>query len=183
MSGAASSELTLPGWSRVSERRQGHIERVTALLLAWADAMGLDEAARAAWRDAGLWHDAIKDAPEAELRALAPDPMWPAAVVHAPAAAALLEREGERRTELLEAIRWHPLGHPRWTRTGRALYMADFLEPGRKFSRADRAFLAGKVPEDFDGVFRQVVRMRLEHALREGYALYHETVQLWNAVR
>ena len=43
--------------------------------------------------------------------------------------------------------------------------------------------LAGQVRNDFDGVFRQVVRVRLEHALREGFSLFPETVGLWNAVR
>jgi HD superfamily phosphohydrolase YqeK len=61
--------------------------------------------------------------------------------------------------------------------------MADFLEPGRKFSVADRAFLARHVPLDFDGVFRQVVRSRTEWALREGMALFPEVVDLWNSVR
>ena len=46
-----------------------------------------------------------------------------------------------------------------------------------------RAFLAARVPGDFDGTLRQVVRMRVEWALREGNALLPETVALWNAVR
>jgi 2-amino-4-hydroxy-6-hydroxymethyldihydropteridine diphosphokinase len=61
--------------------------------------------------------------------------------------------------------------------------MADFLEPGRRFLQADRAFLAQHLPHDFDGVFRQVVRMRLEWTLREGKELFPEAVDLWNAVR
>ncbi|MDQ3520126.1 MAG: hypothetical protein M3466_17205, partial [Gemmatimonadota bacterium] len=67
--------------------------------------------------------------------------------------------------------------------TGRALYMADFLEPGRKFARADRVFLSEHVVHDFDGVFRQVVRQRIEWAVREGHFIYPETVELWNSVR
>jgi HD superfamily phosphohydrolase YqeK len=61
--------------------------------------------------------------------------------------------------------------------------MGDFLEPGRRFSREDRAFLAAQVPHDFDRVFRQVVRMRLVYALNEGHTLFPETVQLWNSIR
>jgi HD superfamily phosphohydrolase YqeK len=61
--------------------------------------------------------------------------------------------------------------------------MADYLEPGRKFSRADRAYLAAQVPRDFDATFRQVVRARLEWSLREGMQLYPQTVQLWNEAR
>jgi 2-amino-4-hydroxy-6-hydroxymethyldihydropteridine diphosphokinase len=83
---------------------------------------------------------------------------------------------------VLEAIRWHTVGNGAWSRTGRALYMADFLEPGRSFARADRAFLASHLVHDFDGVFRQVVRQRLEWSLREGNQLYPETVSLWNDV-
>ena len=126
----------------------------------------------------------MRDAPEAELRQLAPEARdFPAEMLHGPAAARQLETDGERRQGVLAAIRWHTVGHPGWDRTGRALYMADFLEPGRKFLRADREFMAGLVPHDFDGVFRQVIRARLEWSLREGHPLFLETVQLWNALR
>jgi 2-amino-4-hydroxy-6-hydroxymethyldihydropteridine diphosphokinase len=176
--------LELPTWARVTERRRQHIERVTELLRRWAEAMELDAETADEWRDAGRWHDALRDAPESELRDLAPElAEWAPDLLHGPAAAARLERGGEGRPGLLAAIRWHTLGHPDWSRTGRALFMADFLEPGRRFSRADRAFLAGQVPADFEGVFRQVVRMRLEWTLREGHELHRETVALWNAVR
>jgi len=84
---------------------------------------------------------------------------------------------------VLEAIRWHTIGSDAWEQTGRALYMADYLEPGRKFAHADRAYLAAHVPLDFDGTFRQVVRHRLEWALREGHELYPTAVALWNSVR
>ena len=104
-------------------------------------------------------------------------------MLHGPAAAVRLEREGERRAELLDAVRWHTVGSASWGTLGRALYMADYLEPGRKFSQGDRAFLASLVTADFDGVFRQVVRQRLEWSLREGKRLYPETVALWNSLR
>ena len=107
----------------------------------------------------------------------------PADLLHGPAAAAMLQRAGETRAGLLDAVRWHTLGHPGWGPVGRALYLADFLEPGRKFAQADRAFLAAQVPHDPAGAFRQVVRMRLEWSLREGKQLYAATVDLWNAVR
>jgi 2-amino-4-hydroxy-6-hydroxymethyldihydropteridine diphosphokinase len=104
-------------------------------------------------------------------------------MLHGPAAAARLAAAGEQRTSVLDAVRYHTVGCATWDRAGRALYMADFLEPGRSFGLADRAFLTANVPHDFDGVFRQVVRQRLEWALREGNVLYHESVELWNSVR
>ena len=181
MSAAESTDL--PAWAEVSGPRRGHIERVTSLLLQWARDLELEAATTAMWRDAGLWHDALRNANEQTLRSLTSDTVRPAELLHGPAVAAKLERAGERRLELLEAIRWHTVGRHPWGQTGRALYMADFLEPGRKYARVDRAFLAEHVVHDFDGVFRQVVRQRLEWAVREGHCIYPETVELWNSVR
>lgn len=181
MSDAALIEL--PDWAVVGEKRRGHIARVVTLLMTWADAMSLTDAERTAWRDAGCWHDALRDAPESELRELVGDSPRPSEMLHGPAAAAVLEQHGEWRDDVLEAIRWHTVGCAGWERTGRALYMADYLEPGRKFSVADRAYLAAQVPRDFEGTFTQVVRHRLEWVLRERHELYPETVELWNAVR
>jgi 2-amino-4-hydroxy-6-hydroxymethyldihydropteridine diphosphokinase len=182
MSDADSIEL--PAWAQVTEKRRAHIARVTSLLVTWSRAMRLDAEEASAWYDAGRWHDALRDAPEPELRALVPDlTAYPAKMLHGPAAAVRLVREGEARTSVLEAIRWHTTGCQSWDRVGRALYMADYLEPGRAFARSDRAYLAAQVTHDFDGTFRQVVRHRLEWSLREGNELLPETVALWNALR
>jgi HD superfamily phosphohydrolase YqeK len=176
-------QTPLPEWAQVGDPRRAHIARVVALLDAWAAALGVPAAETDDWRDAGLWHDALRDAPEPTLRALTGDATGRASMLHGAAAAAVLEREGERRATVLDAIRYHTIGHAAWSRTGRALYMADFLEAGRKFARADRAFLAAQVPHDFDGVFRQVVRSRIEWALREGHPVYPETIALWNSLQ
>lgn len=175
--------LHLPDWACVTQKRHEHIARVTDLLDRWADELSVADDEALAWHDVGAWHDALRDAPEPTLRALVPRSDFTAEMLHGPAAAVRLERAGEQRADVLDAIRWHTVGSASWGRLGRALFMADFLEPGRTFARADRAFLASHVFVDFDGVFRQVVRMRIEHAVREGRLLFPETVTLWNAVR
>lgn len=175
--------VTLPDWAIVSPKRRAHIARVAGLLDRWSELMQLDDDERREWRDAAAWHDALRDAPPEMIRALAGEAPYETEMLHGPAAAAKLASLGENRLSLLDAIRYHTVGSPAWARVGRALYMADFLEPGRSFSRADRAFLASQVPHDFDGVFRQVVRMRLTYALTEGHSLFPETVQLWNLIR
>jgi HD superfamily phosphohydrolase YqeK len=176
--------VALPPWAVVNDKRRAHIARVTALIDEWAEAMDLGAAERHAWHDAARYHDALRDAPEVVLRELATG--FPAAesnLLHGPAVATRLKQDGEQRTSVLEAVRWHTIGNKQWDRTGKALYMGDFLEPGRKFAEPDRNYLARQVPHDFDGTFRQVVRQRLEWTLREGKPLFLETVELWNSVR
>ncbi len=176
--------VVLPEWAQISEKRRAHVERVTTLLDDWAVRLALDGQEARAWHDAGRLHDALRDAPEDVLRALAGEPAgYTVDMLHGPAAAERLRRDGESRQDLLDAIRHHTVGSSQWGRLGRALYMADYLEPGRKFSRGDRAYLAAQVPHAFDATFRQVVRARLEWSLREGMRLYQTTVQLWNEVR
>ncbi len=173
----------LPSWAVVTDKRRAHIARVVGLLRAWAEALALSPDDTQAWVDAGAWHDALRDADEATLRNATGDTVRPFGMLHGPAAALRFEALGETRREVIEAIRWHTVGQASWSRVGQALYMADFLEPGRSFMQADRAFLASCVPLTFDQVFRQVVRMRLEWAIREGKGLEPETVALWESVR
>ena len=179
----SASAVVLPSWAVVSDKRRAHIERVTHLLDTWARSLALDAAERQAWHDAGRWHDALRDCDESALRAATGDASSPFGTLHGPAAAIRLEQDGETRAEVLDAIRWHTMGSGAWGRTGKALYMADYLEPGRPFAVTDRGFLAQHVVLDFDGVFRQVVRHRFEWTLREGKALFPQAVAMWNAVR
>src|SRR4051812_43203542 len=175
--------ISLPTWADVSPKRKAHIERVVALLDRWAIELRLPEDEASRWKSAGELHDALRDAPETMLRTLSGDRDSAAEILHGPAAAVRAEQDGERRQDVLDAVRHHTVGSHDWTRTGRALYLADFLEPGRNFLKSERAFLAHIVPLDFDAAFRQVVRLRVEWALRQNGALFPETVALWNAVR
>src|SRR3979411_1191429 len=109
----------LPAWAQVSERRLAHIQRVTSLLRAWGAAMRLAPDEANAWIDAGTWHDALRDAPVAELREITGDRKSPDGVLHGPAVASRREAEGERRKNLLDAIRYHTVGSAKWNQTGR----------------------------------------------------------------
>jgi HD superfamily phosphohydrolase YqeK len=179
----STAEIELPAWGVASPRRRAHIARVTELALSWADTMRVERSERDAWGDAARWHDALRDAEEAELRAIVPQLDWPASLLHGPAVAARLAEEGERRTAVLDAIFWHTVGNANWDRTGRVLYMADFLEPGRQFARTERAKLAASVPNDFAETFRKVVGLRLGEKIAAGEELRPESVALWESVQ
>ncbi|MEK7401740.1 MAG: HD domain-containing protein [Gemmatimonadota bacterium] len=176
-------ELGFPAWTRASDKRREHVARVVELLERWASAMRIPKAEAERWRVAGLLHDALRDAPDAVLRKWSGDKKSAAELLHGPAAAVRAGVDGERRKDVLDAVRFHTVGCATWARTGRALFMADFLEPGRKFLVSERAFLAQQAPRDFDGTFREVVRLRLTWSLGQGGELFPETVALWHAVR
>jgi HD superfamily phosphohydrolase YqeK len=177
------AELDFPAWGIASAKRRAHIARVAALATSWATAMRIADDERDAWRDAARWHDALRDANEHELRAIVPHLDWPTSLLHGPAAAARLAEDGERRRSVLDAIYWHTVGNARWDRTGRVLYMADYLEPERKFDREWRAELAARVPQNFEGVFREVVTRRLGPRVAAKDRLLSDSIALWESVQ
>ncbi len=172
----------LPSWAAVSEERKAHIERVADLLRRWADALGIDSQEKHRWLRAAYLHDALRDADPTLLEELAPHAWGVPALRHGPAAAALAERDGEKDRGVLEAVRYHSVGYCKWDQVGRMLYLADYLDPGRRFREAERRALADRVPRDPEGVLRQVVAERLVWAIQAGRPLIEETVELWNAL-
>lgn len=172
----------LPPWAVVTSRRREHVRRVVALLRRWATALRLPAREAARWEHAGWLHDALRDADEAELRRWAPGVPHVVELLHGPAAAARAELEGERDDDVLSAVRWHSIGWVGWGPVGRALYCADFLEPGRTFEVARRAALADRFPDDPEGVVAEVARIRLAHARAQGWTLPPEAVAFGEAL-
>src|SRR5690606_27377186 len=80
-------EVRLPDWAKVGEKRREHIVRVTELRDRWAVQLRRTPEEADAWHDVGRLHAALRDAPEAELRALAGPVDLPLNVLHGPAAA------------------------------------------------------------------------------------------------
>jgi 2-amino-4-hydroxy-6-hydroxymethyldihydropteridine diphosphokinase len=149
--------------------------RVAALMRQWAGSLGLcpDDVAR--WAAAAWLHDSLRDADPDELRPLVPEELreLKGKLLHGPAAAERLA--GHADLELREAVRWHTLGSPRWGLLGRALYLADFLEPGRTFAPEWTESLRRRMPEEMDAVLREVVRSRVAHVSASGATLHPET--------
>jgi HD superfamily phosphohydrolase YqeK len=186
MSAAASIDAAaagrLPSWAAVGAGRIRHLAGVAALLDEWSAALELSAEERRRWRAAAWLHDALRDADPSELRELVPDPLrdLPPAALHGPAVAARLETEGVRDRGLLSAVAWHTLGSTAFDELGRALYIADFLEPGRAFEPAWRASLRARMPASRDAILREVAAVRIAHLLRAGLTLRPETAAFWN---
>jgi HD superfamily phosphohydrolase YqeK len=172
----------LPSWARAYDKRRAHIARVAQLLGEWAHTLAPQEEVR--WRAAAWLHDSLRDADEAELRSLivAEFADWPASLLHGPAAASQLRRDGVRDESVLRAIAYHTVGHADLDLLGRSLYLADFLEPGRKFAADWRADLRARMPNEHEFVLREVAAQRLGHLIAEKAPLRPETVGFWNSL-
>jgi HD superfamily phosphohydrolase YqeK len=172
----------LPEWAVVSGSRRAHMGRVAALLGEWARALDLAPEERLRWLAVGWLHDVLREEDPEQLRGELPAQLrdLPAPVLHGPAAAERLA--GHLDDRALDAIRYHTIGHPRLDTLGRALYLADFLEPGREFLPEWRAGLRARMPAQMNAVLVEVLASRLRH-LVEGYRpLRPETARFWSAL-
>ena len=174
----------LPRWASVRPARREHMRRVADLLEDWARAEGLEPEERHRRRALGFLHDCLKDVPEEELRKQLEPPFsdLPGGLLHGPAAAVRLAREGIDDTEILDAVCHHTLGHPKLGPAGLALYAADFLEPGRHLRNAWRTELRARMPGDRDAVVREILGARIIHLVEAQRPLHPHTVEFWNAM-
>lgn len=181
---AAASGGLLPSWARIDAPRRAHVARVVALMDEWAVRLGLVEAERRRWRAVAWLHDSLRNAGEAELRGTVGARFrdWPFPLLHGPAAAARLAREGVTDGPLLLAVAFHTLGHPDFDEMAKALYLADYLEPGRAINAARNAALRAVLPEALPTVLLTVAAERVAHSVRSKRLLRPETVAFWNGL-
>jgi len=180
----AAADGRLPEWARAGEARRAHIARVAALMDGWAHALDLDEHDCRRWRAAAWLHDVVRDAPASELRphAGAEFDGLPGKLLHGPAAATLLRAEGVDDEPLLCAVAFHTLGDASFDTLGRALYAADFLEPGRTFDPEMRAVLRARMPHALDEVVLDILRARITHLMDAGSTIHPRTIGFWNTL-
>ncbi len=179
---SAAARGQLPEWAVASEGRRAHMERVAALMESWARDLGLEDAEVTRWRATGMLHDVLRDAPPEELRRelIPPERDLPGQVLHGPAAARRLHGLVDPR--VVTAIRYHTIGSPELDGLGRALYLADFLDPGRPQLAEWRAELRKRMPDDRRAVLVEVLDSRLRHALERRMPLHRDAAAFWSAV-
>lgn len=181
---AAAAEGRLPEWAIAGTQRRRHVERVAGLLEGWAREMGLAGEETTRWRGAGILHDALRDASPAELARILPKPLrkLPRKAYHGPAAAILLRADGVSDRGLLRAIRWHTLGSKKFGKLGKALYAADFLEPGRAGNRKWRKRLRASASGELDRVVTEILRNRIDYHVRAELPVHPRTIGFWNSL-
>ena len=180
---AAGAEERLPDWAVMSPARIRHAGRVGKLMGDWAEALGRDAATRIRWRAAGLLHDALKEAGVEALRPLVNGTEeWPDPLLHGPACANRLRAAGVDDEPLLRAITFHTTGHRDLGALGQALYMADFLEPGRIASAEERAGLRRRMPDDWHAVLVDVATAKIGVLIDALIPVSPATAGFWEAI-
>ena len=179
---AAAARGELPEWSRVTPRRREHMARVARMMEDWAHALALPEDECLRWAATGWLHDCLRDEDPERLRleTASAERDLPGPVLHGPVAARRLAGQVDKR--ILNAIRYHTIGSPSLDRLGRALYLADFLEPGRDFEIEWRAGLADRMPRELDAVLKEVVASRLVHLIERRKPIRPETAGFWSSL-
>lgn len=94
---------------------------------------------------AAIFHDYAKFCPKEEMKQLLLEEKVDARLLHfhhelwhAPVGALLVQKEvGITDEEVLSAIRWHTTGRPGMTQLEKIVYLADYIEPGRRFPGVD----------------------------------------------
>lgn len=202
----------LPDWANVGEKRRRHMERVATLMGEWAEGLGWASSEVQRARAAGFLHDALRDEDPSRLRPLlrggrgpeatslgpraepgveapaAQDPVeaegadFPDSLLHGPAAARLLRREGVADEELLRAVAFHTTGHPDLDAMGRLLYLADYLEPKRGHRASWLAELRERMPREREAVLEEVTAERIGRLLGQRWPIPAQTVGLWNRI-
>ena len=108
-------------------------------------------------KTAALLHDIAKSKNDEELKLILKDSRWSvgqmevaiAPILHAPAGAVIAEKDfGIEDQEVLEAIRYHTLGHPEMGKIAQVIYAADFISEDRQFSTLNE--IRKKIERDFE---------------------------------
>jgi HD superfamily phosphohydrolase YqeK len=179
---AAAARGDLPAWAVAGGPRREHMARVARLLDEWATALGLGEHDRARWRAAAHLHDALRDERAETLRAQVPAPLrdLPGPLIHGPAVAERLRREGVDDEALLSAVASHTIGGASLDTLALALYAADYLEPGRDYASDLHRAWRERMPGEFRAVVREVAGERIARAIDSKRPVHPATLALWN---
>ncbi|MED2758841.1 bis(5'-nucleosyl)-tetraphosphatase (symmetrical) YqeK [Bacillus thuringiensis] len=100
---------------------------------------------------------------------------------HAPVGAYLVEKEvGITDSEILQAITYHTSGHENMTMLDKVIYVADYIEPGRKFPGVEEARKLAYT--DINQALLFALKRTIQFLMEKNQTIYPLTFQTYNAV-
>lgn len=164
----------------LTPHRRGHSERVAEVMRSLAERHHLDP------QDAhlaGLAHDLARELPRPDLLAEAArlglawgvEEEEEPVLLHGPIAAKWLEAAGVGTPSIWSAIRYHTTAAPGLDPLGRALFVADGVEPGRRYET--RAMLYDLAHQDLDAGYCAVIEQTLTYLQEKGLAPHPDMME------
>ncbi len=177
--------------NRLDQERYLHVMGVVETASKLALHLNLDEEKLTT---AALLHDCAKNLDLQALKKMAAENNIPLsqedirvdAVIHARVGAWLARHEfGIKDQDILEAIRVHPTGLPGMNIYARALFVCDFIEPGRKMKKTEK--YTKLAWEDFEAAVLSIAAEKNRWVLKkrrmlhqDGIDFYHDQLARYN---
>lgn len=95
---------------------------------------------------------------------------------HAGISARYAKKIGIKDESVLDAILWHTVGHPGLDLVGKILFIADGIEPERKFPMID--IIRKLAKKDLDGAILMYVQMTRTYLHQKGKRMSTHTIQM-----
>ncbi len=160
-------------YGRLTQHRRDHSERVAAAMETLAHTHGLN--IKAAYL-AGWGHDLARELSRAQLLAEAarlklhwgPAEDGEPVLLHGPIAAEWLRLEGQGNESVWRAVRFHTTAAPNLDGLGKALFVADGVEPGRHYP--ERADLWQLALANLEAGYSAVLQHTLAYLKARGFA-------------
>lgn len=171
---------------RLQGERLAHTYRVVETARRLAARYRADESRVAT---AALLHDLFRGEEPARLLAearrlgLDPDPVEVAQplLLHGPVAAFWLEEQGlVRDAEVLDAIRYHTTARPGMGLVEKILWVADYIEPGRRFPGVER--IRTLAEQSLDEALLRGLEQGMLYVISRGWLLHPLSVHARNAL-
>ena len=137
---------------------------------------------------AAIFHDYAKCRPIAEMEQIIKEQNMPQDLLehnkelwHAPVGAYLVEKEvGITDHEILQAITYHTSGHENMTLLDTIIYVADYIEPGRKFSGVEDVRVLART--NLRAALLQAVKNTIGFLMKKDQTIYPLTFYTYNAL-
>lgn len=166
------------------EKRYHHTVGVMETAVGLAKRYGCDEHKAEL---AGIFHDYAKYRSVEEMRQVIIEKEMPQELLnfhselwHGPVGAILVKKEvGITDEDILSAIRCHTTGRPNMTILEKVVFLADYIEPGRKFPGVEEVRVIAQTNLD-DAVFR-ALQNTIIFLTSQKSAIYKDTIDTYNS--
>lgn len=160
-----------------------HTLRVKNLAVKFAEQMGID---RERISIAAIFHDYCKFWPKEKLAAWIRECKLPNDLLdyhpelwHAPVGAEVVARRFQIHDEdILQAIRYHTTGRPNMSQLEKIIFLADLIEPGRRFPGVEE--LRSLAEKDFDRAIWRALDQTICYLIEKQQKIYPLTLMARN---